>query len=74
VKVVSRRLKGKIMEGPLLTSFVPESVFLISVPNDCNYDKIITWRPTLEAAEAFIKIYNLNRYSELAEVSEVPFL
>jgi hypothetical protein len=62
------------MEGPLLTSFVPESLFLIHVPDGCDPDKIITWRPTLEAADSFVKIYNLNRYSELAEVTEVPFL
>lgn len=55
-------------------SFVPDTLFLIAVPNGCDPDTVITWRPDREAAEAFVSIYNLNRYSDLAEVQEVPYI
>lgn len=48
------------------------SIFLIHVPY--NDGQTITYRPTMEEAEAFVTIYNLNRSMDQAEVTEVPFI
>lgn len=54
-------------------SFVAEEIFVILTKDTDGAKIMITWRPTREAAEAFVNIYNLNRYMDLAEIEEVPF-
>lgn len=55
-------------------SFVPDTLFLIIVPNGCDPDMVITWRPDKASAEAFVAIYNMNRYSDFAEVQDIPYI
>jgi hypothetical protein len=49
------------------------SVFLI-VASEYGEPKIVTFRYSLEDADAFIQIYNLNRSEDLASVEELRYI
>ena len=51
-----------------------DPIFVIVRFDDDGASYMVTYRLTQQEADAFVKIYNLNRHSGLAEVHQVLFI